>query len=101
MHGGADIGEDKSIGGYKNESNPKIPKFGSGLMKTDTLNLEHVGVTQFTEHTFTDSSEWKGILDTAETNDGMMVLGRAGTGKSFVIKQISNFRDQGNTSTYI
>ena len=99
--GGADIGEDKSIGGYKNESNPKIPKFGLGLMKTDTLNLEHVGVTQFTEHTFTDSSEWKGILDTAETNDGMMVLGRAGTGKSFVIKQISNFRDQGNTSTYI
>jgi DNA replication protein DnaC len=56
-------------------------------MKTEALNLDHVGVSQFTDHNITDSSDWRSIIEIAMKHDGMLVLGRAGTGKSHVIQR--------------
>jgi len=92
--GGIDIGEDRRVGGYKHESNPQI-KNGYGTVKTEGLNLEHAVAPNFTEHEFTDSSEWR-ELSCIGMNEGILVKGRAGTGKYFVIKQIIKLREKLN-----
>lgn len=46
-------------------------------------------VPKFVHYGLNDSDQWEDMLNILESNEGLMVMGRAGTGKSYVIKKIS------------
>ena len=98
--GGMDIGENKPDGGFRREDNP-VPKEGKNLtpMRIDNvLDLSMISLPKWKDQpTFTSSSQWEDIMDFAVKIDGLLVLGRAGCGKSHIIKQISKHMGTSNT----
>tara|TARA_R110000737_G_scaffold95031_1_gene129057 strand:+ start:5095 stop:9072 length:3978 start_codon:yes stop_codon:yes gene_type:complete len=92
---------DDDWGGYSIEKYPRLIHRNSHedrMIKGNKM-MEHIKTScegAWTKFNHIDSSEYKQILATLEDKKGLMMLGRAGTGKSFVIKNIDKiYKEQG------
>jgi hypothetical protein len=74
-------------GGYRESEKPRtmgVPKrFNDGFVR-----FEHSTIQEWVDHPFCDSDQHSEIYDAATRGDGMLIKGRAGTGKSYTIGEM-------------
>ncbi|KAJ1464828.1 hypothetical protein T484DRAFT_3641496, partial [Baffinella frigidus] len=58
-------------------------------MNWETVDNSLHQINDWTNHNVKDSSDWKELLDIANTRGGLLLIGDAGKGKSYVINEIS------------
>jgi len=58
-------------------------------MNWETVDNSLNQITDWTNHDVKDSSDWKELLDIANNKGGLLLIGDAGKGKSYVINEIS------------
>ncbi|KAJ1463665.1 hypothetical protein T484DRAFT_1758661 [Baffinella frigidus] len=58
-------------------------------MNWETVDNSLNQITDWTNHDVKDSSDWKELLNIANTKGGLLLIGDAGKGKSYVINEIS------------
>jgi signal recognition particle GTPase len=92
---------DDDWGGYSIEKYPNLIHQNSHderMIKGKKM-LEHINqscIDMWNKYEPNDSSDYLKILETLEEKKGLMMLGRAGTGKSFVIQNIDKiYKEQG------
>ena len=94
VHGGKKIEDSNIIGEYRNHVKPDITRIK--LMKTERgLNLKYVK-PEWNIIEENNSDEWLNIIDKFYKNKGGMILGRAGTGKSYVAIQGIDYLNKKN-----
>jgi len=77
-----------SWGSFRNEDKEKTKQLN---YETPMKTNRHIGEPPINDlwntYDYKDSDEWEAIIKTAKENKGMLVMGRAGTGKSYVPKK--------------
>jgi len=75
-----------SFGKYRKEDIEKALLFNYELSMNDRRHMETPKLDDdWIDYDFKSSEEWEGIIKTAIEKGGMLVSGRAGTGKSYII----------------
>ncbi len=77
----------KTWGSFRNEDSDFIKHFNYEKRMSVDRHIDRIYITQdwITYNTFNSSNQWKEILQLAIKNKGLLVEGRAGTGKSYIV----------------
>jgi hypothetical protein len=76
---------DEEWGGYRLSSVPKLPSW-SNQKERQIITFDDD--KEWIKHSINNSSDWEQILKLIEKNEGLLVDGRAGTGKTYAINKI-------------
>jgi hypothetical protein len=76
---------DKEWGGYRISDVPKLPSW-SNEKERQIITFDND--KEWIKHSINNSSDWEQILKLIEKNEGLLVDGRAGTGKTYAINKI-------------
>jgi hypothetical protein len=75
-------------GSYRNEDKEHIKQLNYETTMRENRHIEKPEVENlWTTYDYCDSDEWEKIIKTAIEKKGMLIMGRAGTGKSYVPKK--------------